>query len=53
MSVVVLPVMFPNFPQCKGACKYYISTLGVGGGSEGNDYYMWFDILDKSMEFCV
>ena len=23
---------------CKGACKYYISTLGVGGGSEGNAY---------------
>ena len=22
----------------KGACKYYISTLGVGGGSEGNAY---------------
>ena len=20
----------------KGACKYYISPLGVGGGSEGN-----------------
>ena len=20
----------------QGACKYYISTLGVGGGSEGN-----------------
>ena len=26
----------------KGACKYYISTLGVGGGSEGNAYFfMW------------
>ena len=23
----------------KGACKYYISTLGVGGGSEGNAYF--------------
>ena len=22
----------------KGACKYYISVLGVGGGSEGNAY---------------
>ena len=22
-----------------GACKYYISALGVGGGSEGNAYF--------------
>ena len=22
----------------KGACKYYISTLGVGGKNEGNAY---------------
>ena len=25
----------------KGACKYYISTLGVGGGSEGNAYFAY------------
>ena len=23
----------------KGACMYYISTLGGGGGSEGNAYF--------------
>ena len=23
----------------KGACKYYISVLGVGGGSEGKAYF--------------
>ena len=22
-------------------CKYYISTLGVGGGSEGNAYFAY------------
>ena len=25
----------------KGACKYYISALGVGGGSEGNAYFAY------------
>ena len=25
----------------KGACKYYISTLGVGGGSEANAYFAY------------
>ena len=25
----------------KGACKYYIGTLGVGGGSEGNAYFAY------------
>ena len=25
----------------KGACKYYISTLGVGGGSEGKAYFSY------------
>ena len=25
----------------KGACKYYISTLEVGGGSEGNTYFAY------------
>ena len=25
----------------KGACKYYISTLGVGGGCEGNAYFAY------------
>ena len=25
----------------RGACKYYITTLGVGGGSEGNDYFAY------------
>ena len=25
----------------KGLCKYYISTLGVGGGSEGNAYFAY------------
>ena len=25
----------------KGACKYFISTLGVGGGSEGNAYFAY------------
>ena len=24
-----------------GACKYYISTLGVGRGSEGNAYFAY------------
>ena len=24
-----------------GACKYYISTLGEGGGSEGNAYFAY------------
>ena len=24
-----------------GVCKYYISTLGVGGGSEGNAYFVY------------
>ena len=23
----------------EGECKYYISALGVGGGSEGNAYF--------------
>ena len=27
--------------RCKGACKYYISMLGVGGGSEGNAYFVY------------
>ena len=27
--------------KVKGACKYYISTLGVGGGSEGNAYFAY------------
>ena len=25
----------------KGACKYYISALGVGGGSEENAYFAY------------
>ena len=25
----------------KGACKYHISTLGGGGGSEGNAYFAY------------
>ena len=25
----------------KGVRKYYISTLGVGGGSEGNSYFVY------------
>ena len=25
----------------KGACKYHISTLGVGGGPEGNAYFAY------------
>ena len=27
--------------RVKGVCKYYISTLGVGGGSEGNAYFAY------------
>ena len=27
--------------KSKGACKYYISTLEVGGGSEGNTYFAY------------
>ena len=27
--------------RVKGACKYYISALGVGGGSEGNAYFAY------------
>ena len=30
--------MMGAWKHTKGACKYYISTLGVGGGSEGNTY---------------
>ena len=30
-----------NWVNNKGACKYYISTLGVGGGSEGNAYFAY------------
>ena len=25
----------------QGACKYYISALAVGGGSEGNAYFAY------------
>ena len=31
---------YANRPN-KGACKCYISTLGVGGGSEGNVYFAY------------
>ena len=31
-----------SFDICnKGACKYYINALGVGGGSEGYAYFAY------------
>ena len=32
----------------KGACKYYISALGVGGGSEGNAYFAYVIQKDQN-----
>ena len=37
MKVFELKV-WEKFVLCKGACKYYISALVVGGGSEENAY---------------
>ena len=36
-----IPIFFAEYILSRGACKYYISTLGVGGGSEGNDYFAY------------
>ena len=33
--------MYYSFNETQGACKYYISTLGVVGGSEGNAYFAY------------
>ena len=36
-----LPSMLFDNIHSKGACKYYISALGMGGGSEGNAYFAY------------
>ena len=36
--------MAHNVTNCKGACKYYITPLGGGGGSEGNAYFAFIHL---------
>ena len=40
-SEVTQKINLPTHSANNRACKYYISRLGVGGGSEGNAYFAY------------
>ena len=49
-SQFIQPINLIKPDISKGACKYYVSTLGVGGGSEGNAYFAYVVRGDEGLE---